>query len=445
MFSIRKPDQKILKLTFPIFIELVLQILVGNADQIMVGWRDPNGVGAIGNANQITNLVLIVFSVICIASTVLIAQYLGAGDTHALGSLYTVSVLVNLVAGVLVSLLLLFGAGPIFTLMQVKQEFFDQACLYLRIVGGGMCLQALFLTFTAFFRSNQMMMESMVVSVVVNVLNLAGNALLINGAFGLPALGVAGAAISSVVSRAVGLVVIAILFVRRLGPMISLRFLRPFPRDPFRRLMHLGIPSSGESLSYNLSQVVVQTFCNGFTAYMVNARVYANLFAMISYLFASAIAQAAQVLVANLLGAGDADGADRRVKSTLLSAVTVSGAVSLLLFLLSRPLYGLFTQDGDILSLCSTIMLVEIPLELGRAVNLVMGRALQSAGDIRFPILIGVTGTWLVAIGGAYLLGRVLGLGLVGVWIAMACDECLRAGLFLLRWRQGAWKTKRLI
>lgn len=71
-----KNENNILSLTWPIFIELVLQMLVGNADQIMVGWYDPDLVGAIGNANQIVNLLLIVFSVICTAATILISQYL---------------------------------------------------------------------------------------------------------------------------------------------------------------------------------------------------------------------------------------------------------------------------------------------------------------------------------------------------------------------------------
>ena len=83
--------QSILKLTWPIFVELILQMLVGNADQIMVGWYDPNSVGAIGNANQISNMVLIVFSVICTAAMILIAQHIGANAVAELGETYTVS------------------------------------------------------------------------------------------------------------------------------------------------------------------------------------------------------------------------------------------------------------------------------------------------------------------------------------------------------------------
>lgn len=438
-------DRHILKLTFPIFIELVLQLLVGNADQIMVGWVDPNGVGAIGNANQISSLLIIVFSVICTASMILISQYLGAQNPEKLSCIYSVSLLVNILFGLVISLVLLFGSDKIFTLMGVKPEFFDGACTYMRIVGGGMVLQAVFLTFTAFFRSNQMMLESMVVSVLMNLLNLVGNGILINGAFGLPVLGVAGAAISSVLSRLVGVVVIAALFFKKMGPVLSWKALRPFPFADLKRLLAIGIPSGGESLSYNLSQVVIQTICNSFAVYMVNTRVYANMFANISYMFGSALVQASSVLVANLMGAGNVEETNRRVLSTTKTACLVSGVLSLLLWLLAVPLYSLFTKDADILALAPWIMLAEIPLEIGRGVNMTMGRCLQSCGDIRFPVVICIVFSWVVATLGGWLLGHVAGLGLLGVWIAMALDEDVRAVLFLIRWKRGAWREKRLI
>ncbi len=108
----KKNTSHILGLTWPIFVELLLQMLVGNADQIMVGWRDPNGVGAIGNANQVTNLLLLVFSVVCTASMILISQYIGARDTEKVNQTYAVSLTANLVFGVAVSLILVLGCGP---------------------------------------------------------------------------------------------------------------------------------------------------------------------------------------------------------------------------------------------------------------------------------------------------------------------------------------------
>ena len=91
------------------------------------------------------------------------------------------------------------------------------------------------------------------------------------------------------------------------------------------------------------------------------------------------------------------------------------------------------------------ILLVELVLEIGRSVNIVMVRGLTTAGDVWFPVLVGIFSMWAVAVFGGWLLGSLLGLGLVGIWIAMACDECLRGVLFVIRFRRGAWKKKRLV
>lgn len=441
----KKSENNIMGLTWPIFVELLLQMLVGNADQVMVGGIDPNGVGAIGNANQVTNLLILVFSVICTASMILVSQFIGAKDTKSVNQTYTVSVFVNLIFGLLVSLILIVACGPVFRLMGVHEEIFEKACLYMRIVGAGMVFQALYLTFTAFFRSSQMMRETMTVSIVMNLLNIGGNYLLINGAGPVPALGVAGAAISSGLSRLVGVAAIAVLFRRRFGRVIRLSELRPFPAGLLRRLLRIGVPTGGESLSYNLSQVCIQTVCNRFASFVVNTRVYANLFANITYMFGSAMSQAAQVVAARLMGAEKIEETDRQVKRTLLWSVIISGAVSVLLAVFARPLFGLFTKDENVLLLAQTIMLIEIPLELGRAVNMTVCRALQACGDIRFPIVICIISAWTVAVGGSVVLGVFFDLGLAGLWISMAADECFRALLFLRRWQKRGWAQKRLL
>ena len=90
-------------------------------------------------------------------------------------------------------------------------------------------------------------------------------------------------------------------------------------------------------------------------------------------------------------------------------------------------------------------MLIEIPLEVGRAVNMVMVRALQACGDIRFPVTICIIAAWIVGVGGSYLFGVVWGMGLAGLWIAMALDELIRAGLFLWRWHGRSWCRKQLL
>ena len=136
---------------------------------------------------------------------------------------------------------------------------------------------------------------------------------------------------------------------------------------------------------------------------------------------------------------------NRRVWSTVRIALVVSELLTLLIFLFCDPIYNLFTTDPAIHALGRQIVLVEFALEIGRAVNIVMVRGLTTAGDVWFPVMVGIFSQWLVAVLGGWALGDLLGLGLVGIWIAMACDEGLRGALFVVRFRRGTWRKKRLV
>lgn len=435
----------VMKLTWPIFIELILQMLVGNVDQIMVGRYSQQGVAAIGNANQILNLLLITFSVICTASTILISQYSGAKERGHIQQTYALSIVVNVFFSGMISALLLFGSPLIFRMMSLPQELMKDGVIYLRIIGAGMVLQAVYLTYTAFFRSNAMMKQTMVVSVGVNILNIFGNMILINGMFGIPPMGVAGAAISSVVSRLIGAIVIIVMFRKITGEKIKFSSLAPFPRALLKKLLGIGVPSAGESLSYSLSQVVIQSICNLLPVYVITTRVYANMFANFSYIYVSAISQAAQIVVGYLMGARQIDATAERVNATLKISLKTALVMSVLVCIFAKPLAGLMTKDQRVIELFQKIALCEIALELGRAVNIVMVRSLQAIGDIRFPVTICIISAWLVAVGLGWLFAIRLGWGLVGLWVAMALDECFRAFLFLWRWKGGKWKEKNLL
>lgn len=432
-------------LTWPIFVELVLQMLVGNVDQIMISQFSQNSVGAIGNANQIINVLILTFSVVSMASTILITQYLGSGNQQRVHEIYTISLFVNVLFSIVISVVILLFNKPIFRMMQVPQEILGESSLYISIIGGCMLLQGVYLTFSAFFRANAMMKESMFISILVNLLNIVGNAVLLWGIGPFPHLGIVGVAISSNFSRLIGIAVIIFLFIRRFGPCISVKHLRPFPRRQLKLLLSIGLPSGGESLSYNITQIVIQGFANLFGTLVINAKVYCSIFAMLSYVFASALSQACQIIVGYLIGGRDTEGTDRQVRLTIRVSLAVSTAVSVLLFVFYRQVFGIFTTDPQVLELARVVMAIEIPLEIGRAVNMTMVRCLQATGDIKFPITVGIICMWSLAVGLGYIFGVLLGWGLAGIWAAMAIDECIRAVCFLIRWKGGKWRTIGLI
>lgn len=440
---------KMFKLVWPIFIEMMLTMLVGNVDQYMVTSYSEDAVGAIGNANQIVSLLLIMFSIVSMSTTILVSQYIGSNNKHKVSVIYTLSMLVNMVfSAIIIFILLVFSRG-IFNFMNIPSEMLPNTLTYIRMVGGFIFLQGIMTTFSAIFRSNKLMKETMLISIVVNLFNIVFNAILINGLGPIPALGVLGAAIATNVSRLAGAVIYIIIFVKKFNTKISLKLLKPFPKMELTKLLGVGIPSGGESFSYSMAMTsilkIVNTFGRSVGAFIVNTKVLASTFAWFSFMYASAVGQASQVVIGNLMGAGETDKVALRVMKTLRDAILVAIAMSTIMFLFSDQLFGLFSEDPRVLELGKKIMFVEIFLEIGKSSNITLVRSLQATGDTKFPMMVGIVSMWTIAFGLGYFLGVVCNLGLVGVWIGMALDEDIRAVIFLIRWKKGKWKHIRLV
>ena len=438
--------RRVFFLSLPIFAELLLQLLVGNVDQFMLSHLGTAAVSAVGNGNQVMHIIVIVLETVSSATTILLTQNLGAGKVgDKCDEIATVGVALGAVFSILVGLVTLFLPHVVFTVLRTPAEAFDGACLYLRIVGGTVLIQGLYIELCAILRSRTLLKEVVAASVVMNCLNVAGNAVLINGWLGMPRMGVAGAAISTVLSKAVGLVLVVWLMWRKCDIRLSFRHLRPFPAETCRSLLSIALPSGTEALSYNVSQTFILRFINLMGTTVIATKVYASMLANVAYVYAIAVAQATQILIGYMLGARKLDEVERRVWSTVRIALLVSELLTLLIFIFCDPVYSIFTADPAIHALGRQILLVEFFLEIGRGLNIVMTRALTTAGDVWYPVIVGIISMWLVAVIGGWLLGHGLALGLVGIWIAMACDECVRGALFVRRFRKGGWRQRQLV
>lgn len=432
-------------LTWPIFVELFLQMLIGNVDQFMISRYSENAVAAIGNVNQIMNLLTITFSIISMATTIMVSQYLGSQNKDEVSKLYSLAVFCNLAFSVVIGGIILGSNEWMFKVMQLPQELYQDAKIYISIVGGFVFLQAVFMTYGAIFRSNGLMKQTMFISMAINIINVVGNIIFLTGLFGLPELGVTGVALSSVISRFIGVVLVIRLFIKKIQVTVSLKYLRPFPTDLFKQLMKIGLPSAGESISYNVAQMWILTCVNRMGTYVVTTRVYANMLAWFSFIYSSALSSATQIIVGHLVGAGEEDDAEEVINKTLLPTIGITLVASIAIYFASDIILGMFTDDPMIIELGKKIMFIEIFLEAGRTVNLIIIRALQAAGDIKFPVTLGICSMWGIAGLFAYILGLELGLGLVGVWIAMAADECFRAVCVYIRWKKGKWRGRAFV
>ena len=427
-------------MSLPIFVELLLQLLVGNIDQMMVSRVSQQSVASIVNANQIMNLVIIVLSMASTAATVILSQYLGAEDKANSSRTCMVSILMITVVSLLSTLLVFAGYKPLYKALRVPEEIFDEASLYLLIVGACITVQGLYLIFSAIIRAFAMMKEVMIVSIVMNVMNIIGNAILINGWFGMPRLGAVGAAVSTDISKLVGLGLMILLFVKRTNVKLGLRFLKPFPVQIMKKLCLLAVPSGVESFSYNMSQMCILGIVNSFGTMVTVTKGYCSIFANLAYVYAMAIASATQIVLGYLIGAKKIDLIQKRVNATQKVALAACVGLAVLLFLGSNYIFLIFTDDPEIIALGRRILFIEIFLEMGRAVNIVMTKCLIAVGDAVTPTVVGVSFQWGVAFVGAWVFGIIFGWGLEGVWVAMAIDECLRGLIFAVHFKKERWK-----
>ena len=445
MIKEKYDNKTIFMMSLPIFVELLLQLLVGNIDQFMISKYSQEAVAAIGNGNQIMNIVIVVLNVMSVSTTILISQYLGAKNKSKGSEVSTASLLISSIFSIVITVLVILFNKQLFMWLKVPNEILAETSRYTVIIASFVLVQGIYMTINSILRSYALMKEVMYVSILMNMINIIGNAILINGLFKAPRLGIVGAAISTNFSKCIGLIAVTIILIKKVDVKISLKYLKPFPIDTIKKLLFIGLPSGGESLSYNLSQMIILKVVNIFGTSVIATRVYGNMLANVCYVYSLAIGQATQVVIGYLIGAGREDEVENRVWSVSVISLVVSLAVTILIYFNSDAVFGIFSKDPVVLALGKKIIFIEIFLEIGRAINIVMTKCLIAAGDVYYPVLTTLTFSWVVAVGGSYILGVKLGLGLQGVWLAMMMDELIRAVIFAIRFKSCKWKNKSMI
>jgi len=430
-------------LTWPIFIEQMLHMLMGNADTLMLSQYSDNSVAAVGVSNQILFLLIVMFGFIATGTTILITQYLGANNVKDAKEVSIVSISANLIISLILSVAIVIASEEILRLMNLPEELLPEAKAYLQIVGGFSFVQALIMTVSAILKSYGYTKDTMFLTIGMNLLNVIGNFVLIFGAFGIPALGVQGAAISTVVSRIIALFIIFYMLKKRLYFTIKLKDLIHIPMHHLKNLLGIGVPTAGEQLSYNTSQMAITFFITMIGTEALTTRVYTQNLMMFMMLFSIAISQGTQILIGYLIGAKEYESAYKRCLKSLYSGITISILMAVIFSIFSKPLLGIFTSNERILEVGGLLVLLTIILEPGRSFNMVIIGSLRAAGDIKFPTYVGILSMWGIAVPVAYILGIHFDLGLVGVWIAFIADEWFRGIIMLYRWKSRAWMTKR--
>ncbi|MDN4637090.1 MULTISPECIES: MATE family efflux transporter [Bacillus] len=438
-----KSHPSLFALTWPIFIEISLYMLMGSADTLMLSQYSDNSVAAVGVSNQLLNLLIVMFSFITTGTTIVIAQLLGAGRKQDATQVAYVSLGTNFLISFVISLLMFVLAVPILHMMGLSSELMPDATVFLQIVGLLSFIQALIMTYSAILKSYGFTRDTMYVTIGMNLLNVAGNYLVIFGPFGFPVLGVMGVALSTSFARLIGLTAMILIVRHRIGLRFSFKRMFYIQRTHLKKLLKIGIPSAGEQLSYNGSQMIITLFITFMGTQALAAKVYTQNLMMFIMLFGAAISQGTQILIGRLIGAKEFDAAYRRCMKSLYWAIAISLLSSTALSLSSTHLLTFFTSNSEIIQIASLLLILTIILEPGRSFNMVIINSLRAAGDAKFPVYMAMISMWGIGLPIAYLLGIQLEMGLIGVWISFIVDEWVRGIFMYRRWRSRIWTEYR--
>jgi len=436
-----KRKMNVVSLTWPIFVEILLFMLLGSVDTLMLGKYSDNAVAAVGVSNQLLGMFNILFGVLSTGTAILVAQNLGAGNAEKARQVTMVSLFINLLFGIILSLIMFFGSETILRLMNLRPDLMGYGKDYLGMVGGFLFLQSTLMTITAVVRNHGFTKISMYVTIAMNIIHVVLDYAFIFGPFGIPVLGVKGVALSTNICKFLGLLVMLYVLFKKIEKNLSIKYLFPFPKDVLKDLLKIGIPTAGEQLSYNVSQLVVTYFINMLSNEALTTKAYVQNIIMFAFLFAVAIGQGTEILVGHLVGENKKEKAYKTCLKSLKVAMTLSVVMASVFAVFRTSLLSIFTDNPNIIAVGGTIILIDVLLEPGRAFNLVVINSLRAAGDVRFPVYMGIMSMWGVSVVLSYFFGIYLGLGLIGMWVAFAIDEWLRGLLMLWRWRSRKWES----
>lgn len=429
------------RLAVPICFETLFYMMAGMIDTLMLSSVSDQAVGAVGTANTYIGMFIIMFSVISTGMMAVMTQNIGAGRPGVAYQARQLGAAFNTSLAILMGIFLALCSGNILRVVGIADSLYEPARSYLQIVGGCCFLNALIPIFAGYLRAFGFMKQPLYATIIGNLLNLVLNAVFLF----VFDMGVVGVALATVISKVINLIIVFV------AASVLVKAKEDDNRLPvsvvFKQIVTIGLPSAFETALYNVAMTFVIRFMNQMDPEGINvtARSYTVQVTNFSYCIGAALAQANAIMTGWRIGAKEYDACDKGTKKAALLGIAVSILCASAIALCGKPIISFFTNDSEMIALVQTLLFIDIFLEIGRVSNLVFGSALKTSGDAIFPVIIGAVFMFLCAAGGTYFLGLKLNLLVIGAYIGLASDECIRAIAMFLRWQSGIWKTKRIV
>lgn len=436
-------NQRLIRLIIPLVIEQGLTILVGMCDGVMVSSVGEAAISGVSLVDMINAVVLILFAALATGGAVVTSQFLGARQMEkAKKSAGQLVLMAGVLGSVSAVLCIVFARGLMKLFFgSIDQAVMDAGLIYLRITALSFPFIALYNAGAAMFRSTGNSKVSMQVSLLMNLINVVGNAFCI---FVLK-MGVAGVAIPTLVSRAVAAVVILAMAAQKKHELhLQRQWLTHIDRDMMGSILRIGIPSACENSIFQLGRLVVVSMIALFGTTQTSANAVANTLDGVGIIIGQAMGLAMVTVVGQSVGAGDLKQTSYYIKKLMLWTYVLMGISNGLLFLFVDQMVGLYSSlTPETVVLARTLVQIHSGFAiLLWPVSFVLPNALRAANDVKFTMWVGVGSMILFRVVVSWFLCVQFQMGAIGVWIAMILDWVCRISFFLPRIFSGKWQTK---
>lgn len=428
--------------TWPIMLDVSLGMVLTFTDFLFLSRISDSVTAAIGGILPILLLAEAMYFPLGQGCTGVVGRQLGAGRSNALGTTYGVCILLASALGILLALVVAALHRHLGAWLHYAPALQVHASAYLLACAAGFFFLTLYRVMASLMRSHGNTRWAMVGAVCVLAVNLVLNILFSSGIDALGLSGVQGVALATVSASCAGMCWMLYGVFTRLPARPSAPPSLAVLRELATPILRIAIPASTEPINFNLSQIAVMAMIVPLGAVALSTRSYVQASLTVVIVFELAVAIGTQIFIAHMVGARQFDMANRLLHKNIVQAFAIGTVLNLCLFLGSAQVLALFTHDARIVEMAVPLLLISLLWEPAKSVNLVIGFSLRAVGDARFSSYTGLS-LWLLACPLAYVLGVVLGLGLPGIWAALAIDETVRACLHYRRWRGNRWRTDR--
>lgn len=438
-FNDGENDINLIKIALPKLFELASLYLIGSISAAMLSRYSQESVSAVNVSLQVLNLVIIIFNIVLTGGNFVTSYELGRQDRKKAASITGTAVVTAVALAAIAGAILAVFAEGILYRMNLRGEACIMGARYLRVCAVFLPMTVALNFMTTFLICNGHSIGACAVGIVNNAANVVLCWVALFSGTGILPEGADGIAAARIIAQAVALAAGVCIFMRKKCP-----FKLCFGMTPFKRILKIGFPGGMSSVSYNLAQTVTTAVIAGFGTLVINSKVYYSNILCYVPLVSSSVGSAGGILIGRYKACGDYDAIEKLCRQNLRISLCLNILISVMIYLFRVPLVSIFSAEDYTLKLAGIVMLVDVFVETGRAVNHVFENMYAACGDVKTTMLTSICSCWAGSVLLTYLLGVKLGLGLAGCWIAFAADELFKASVYLIRWKSKKWKRFRI-